>query len=201
MKQPTIRLRVLEKLAETALGAADFFEAFLRAGYGASMRGIDFEISKIRRERERYRARTAAQRQARQRYHQLVYFLKRDGLIAQEQVRRAEPKFLLTARGKRYLAAVRERLTGTALPTPEYPRASGDRLLIVTFDVPEKQRRKRDWLREVLKHLGLRMVQRSVWIGRTKMPRAFLDDLGRLRLSTFVEIFEVSKFGSLRHLM
>ena len=72
--------------------------------------------------------------------------------------------------------------------------------MIVVFDVPEKERRKRDWLRSVLKRLELKMVQKSVWIGKVKIPKELLDDLFNLKLLDYVEIFEVSKSGSLRQL-
>ena len=74
-------------------------------------------------------------------------------------------------------------------------------VIIVSFDVPERERRKRDWLRDALRNLGLRMVHKSVWIGKQKLPREFLADLARLRLTDFIEVFEVGKQGSLRHIV
>jgi hypothetical protein len=45
------------------------------------------------------------------------------------------------------------------------------------------------------------MVQKSVWVGKTKIPQDFLDDLFKLKLVDFVEIFEISRTGSLKHLI
>ena len=81
-----------------------------------------------------------------------------------------------------------------------YEKESSERVTIVIFDIPEKERRKRDWLRAVLKNLGLKMIQKSVWIGKVKIPEALIKDLKRLNLIECVEIFEVSRTGSLEHI-
>jgi len=67
----------------------------------------------------------------------------------------------------------------------------------VTFDIPEASRGKRAWIREVLKNFEFTMVQQSVWMGKIKIPRAFLDDLKNMGLLDRVVIFEVSKSGNL----
>ena len=45
------------------------------------------------------------------------------------------------------------------------------------------------------------MIQKSVWIGKVKIPKEFLDDLFKLRLIDYIEIFEISKAGSLKNLI
>ena len=70
--------------------------------------------------------------------------------------------------------------------------------LLVEYCVESK---KQDWLREVLKHLGLKMVQRSVWVGHWELPEEFLEDLRNLHIVDCVEIFEVGKSGTLKHLI
>ena len=74
------------------------------------------------------------------------------------------------------------------------------RLVIVAFDIPERVRRYRDWFRSVLENLGLTMIQKSVWMGKIKIPKALIDDLAELKLIDFVEIFEVGNEGSLTHI-
>lgn len=44
---------------------------------------------------------------------------------------------------------------------------------IVTFDIPEKKRTKRDLFRRKLKELGFGMIQESLWV----TPHAFEDDI------------------------
>ena len=73
--------------------------------------------------------------------------------------------------------------------------------MIFAFDVPEKEKRKRGWLRTVLRRLDFTMIQKSVWVGKSKIPQEFLEDIYRFKMVDFVEIFEVSKTGSLRHIV
>ena len=190
-------VNVLERISEGARSAGDFFAAFLTAGYGASVRGLEYQTSLIRRERERRSFERTQERQLRQRYHSFVYQLKRDGLII-EQGTGGEKRVRLTARGKTRLANLRERLTH-ALPARGYRAEASTQFTIVTFDIPERQRRKRDWLREVLVGLGFRSLQKSVLIGKVRLPAEFITDLKHLHMIDFVEIFAITKTGSIRH--
>ena len=54
--------------------------------------------------------------------------------------------------------------------------------------------------RSALTYLEFKMIQRSVWIGKSKIPDQFLKDLRAVGLIETVEIFEVGKSGSLRYL-
>lgn len=81
------------------------------------------------------------------------------------------------------------------------PKAeNGPTFIIVAFDIPEREKRKRNWLRQSLCRMGLSMVQKSVWIGRVKLPEDFIESLRHLKLADCVEIFEITKTGTLKHL-
>lgn len=129
----------------------------------------------------------------------MISKLKRDKLL-DEKIRNKKRLFSLTSKGRRKLFDLKMRLS-RKLPDVVYSKEKSQKFVTVAFDVPEKERRERDWLCFALKALGLSMIQKSVWVGKTKIPREFLNDLARLRLVDFVEIFEVSKAGSLRHII
>ncbi len=194
-------MKLLERLAETAVDAAEFFitfsAAFLTAGYGASPGKLEFEQQKFRRALQKYQAHAGAEERLRQRFYEMVHVLQRDGLVEKRSTGSIS-KFFLTAEGRRRLARLREQSRRSLPDATRYVSESGDHLMIVMFDIPETERRKRAWLRAVLKRLELRMVQKSVWIGKRQLPQMFLDDLRRLRLQSYVEIFSVSKTGTLR---
>lgn len=57
-----------------------------------------------------------------------------------------------------------ERLENLTLRTNSAPRSWDGRWRIVIFDVPEETRLARDHIRRLLKELGFRQLQRSVWI-------------------------------------
>jgi hypothetical protein len=44
------------------------------------------------------------------------------------------------------------------------------------------------------------MVQKSLWLGKVKIPEEFLVDIRKLSLLDYVEIFEITKTGSLKNL-
>lgn len=64
---------------------------------------------------------------------------------------------------------------------------------ILAFDIPEKNRRKRRWLREQLKIFGYELLQKSLWLGPGPLPNEFLERLEKLRIRKNVKIFTVSK--------
>lgn len=65
----------------------------------------------------------------------------------------------LSERGRALLA--QRLLEGCAL---DRPRRWDGRWRVLVFDVPEKKRRERDVLRAMLRRLGFRYLQRSVWV-------------------------------------
>jgi len=191
-------LSVLEKLAEAATEGSALFEAILTAGYGASMGKLDYKISLIKMERSKKRAQAELEWRSRRTYNSLLYKLKRDGFMESNN-KNGKKFFSITPRGKKKLDILLLRKT-QVLPRINYNVVPEEKnnLLIVAFDIPEKERRKRDWLRSSLRHLGLKMIQKSVWIGKIKLPDDFIKDIGVLNLAQFVHIFEVGKEGSLR---
>ena len=188
-------LKVLEIIADTAHGFIDVFDAVLSSGYGASYAKLQYEVSK----RENAREKMKRERQAWMNYRALLSKLKKDGII---EIRKAnEGKIIsLTKRGLAKLHALRKRKKD-ALPEIRSTIEKSNGVLIVAFDIPEKERRKRDWLREALGRFGFRMIQKSVWIGKVKIPKEFLDSLRDLQLIDCVEIFEISKTGTLKHII
>lgn len=79
----------------------------------------------------------------------------------------------------------------------DYKKESDDKLKIVIFDIPEKERDKRAWLRAVLASLDFSMIQQSVWMGKNKIPEQFLYDLKKYEMLSYVQIFEISKKGTI----
>ena len=71
--------------------------------------------------------------------------------------------------------------------------------VIIVFDIPESKKLYRAWLREALKTLEFTFLQRSVWIGNTKIPASFLHHLRDLGIAQYVEIIELSGKGTFSH--
>ncbi len=81
-----------------------------------------------------------------------------------------------------------------------YDIESDGKLKIIAYDIPEKERSKRLWLREVLKMMNFKMLQKSLAVGKSKIPENFLEDLRKRRMLSYVHIFEVTKTGTIKEL-
>jgi DNA-binding transcriptional regulator PaaX len=189
--------KILEAIGDSVVEIGDIFLAILSAGYGASHRTIDFERSKLQRGRERLYFRKEQEKILRKRYSSLLFKLKRDHLI-QEEEQNGKRFFRSTLTGKNKLRALKN-----TLPTPHYKEDKGrsNSVTIISFDIPELERRKRFWLRSALKQLGFQLIQKSVWMGKVNIPKEFLDDLRTLKIINYLEIFTINKSGSLREIL
>src|SRR3989344_3964230 len=79
----------------------------------------------------------------------------------------------------------------------ELPPEDGKARLFI-FDIPERDRKKRLWLRLELVSYGYRLLQKSVWIGYRPLPEDFLNDLEDLNLRSHIHIFSVHHKGTLK---
>lgn len=199
-------LQILESIGAATIDILDLFAAFLTAGYGASRRKIEYEASKRQKQRwqnqikkEKECKKKLTEKQQRQRFYEMIYRLKRDGLIKKSM--QDDKAFIqLTIKGLKHIEILKDRKENS-LPNVNYSNNKGGQFIIITFDIPETERRKRNWLRSVLKNLGFQFVQKSVWIGKVKIPIDFLNKLKELNLTNFVEIFEISKTGTLKQII
>jgi len=49
--------------------------------------------------------------------------------------------------------------------------------LLVMYDIPHTKKKERDWFRRQLKNFDFIMIQKSVWVGPSPLPKDFLDYL------------------------
>lgn len=65
--------------------------------------------------------------------------------------------------------------------------------LIVMFDVPEPKKAEREWLRWHLKKFNYFMIQKSVWVGPSPLPKDFLDYVKEIGLKESLKTFKLAK--------
>ena len=117
-------------------------------------------------------------------FSSIISKLKKDGLI---ESKGSKKRFLwsITKKGKKYL----ER-------KDTLPKHDGITRIVI-FDIPERERKKRRWLRENLLELEYRQLQKSVWIGDAPLSEKFYKDSDILSLREYVYIFTVLGKGTL----
>ncbi|MFA5095371.1 MAG: CRISPR-associated endonuclease Cas2 [Candidatus Paceibacterota bacterium] len=65
--------------------------------------------------------------------------------------------------------------------------------LILMYDIPEQQKKERDWLRRHLIKFGYIMIQKSVWVGPSPLPKDFLDYLKEIKIGDNFKTFKLAK--------
>lgn len=187
-----ILLKALELLRDGAMTQADFFSAVLVAGYGASSSRIEYEYQKRKRISEAKKFQADIIKERKRRLAVFVSKMKHDGLIKEFN----DDKFVISGKGREKISKLKDNL-----PARYYENKSNQsNPVIISFDIPERLRRKRNWLREVIRNLGFKMIHQSVWVGKVKIPKNFITDMEDLKILEFIEIFEIKKTGSLNKL-
>lgn len=64
--------------------------------------------------------------------------------------------------------------------------------LLVLFDIPEDRRGKRNWFRYQLRKFEYEMLQRSVWVGPSPLPKEFMRYLTHIHLDKCVKTFKLT---------
>lgn len=65
--------------------------------------------------------------------------------------------------------------------------------LIVMYDIPHNLKIERDWFRRHLIKFGYVMIQKSVWVGPSPSPKAFLDYLKEIKIGDNFKTFKLAK--------
>jgi hypothetical protein len=65
--------------------------------------------------------------------------------------------------------------------------------LLLIYDIPEGKKKERDWFRRQLKNFDFVMIQRSVWVGPSPLPKEFLNYLRRIGLEKEFKTFKLAK--------
>jgi DNA-binding transcriptional regulator PaaX len=110
--------------------------------------------------------------------------LKKKGLISKEK-----ETWKITRLGKEMLMHKNNALLSFI---PEKPNKKQKKTTIIVFDIPEKKRKYRDWLRYELIGLGFEFVQQSVWFGPT-LPQEFVVYLEKVKLIKYTRFFKVKE--------
>lgn len=115
-------------------------------------------------------------------YSKQDYYLGVSRLARRGSIEKKDEGFVLTAKGKREYEKPYRLMRKITKPNKK---------IIVIFDVPEKKKKIREWLRFQLKWWDFKMVQKSVWVGHGPLPTEFKKRLKNLGIEKSVLIFGI----------
>lgn len=65
--------------------------------------------------------------------------------------------------------------------------------LVVMYDIPHEKKVERDWFRRQLKKFDYIMIQKSVWVGPSPLPKDFMDYVKLIGLKNKLKTFRLAK--------
>lgn len=188
--------KILDILKEGAEDTSFIINAMLQSRPESYRRFRTSLLGRPKRPREEF-DRLEVQKEN-QKFYSTLNHLKRTGFIKQRK--NVDGKiWSITKAGLSKLNILKKTVTNSKKEI-KYKKGVPGELIIVAFDIPERFRGCRRWLREVLKFLGFSMVQQSVWVGNCKIPEEFISDLEKRKILKCVDIFEVGNKGTLERL-
>jgi len=123
-------------------------------------------------------------------FSSLLHRLKKDGLVSKTG-RGINSRWSITLVGKNKLKHYKNLIE--PLKPDGIPR-------LVMYDIPESDRRKRDWIRSELVASGYDQLQKSVWLGYSPLSENFIKSIKDFGLINRVQIVSISKKGTLSEL-
>ena len=123
-------------------------------------------------------------------YHSFLKRLQKEGLVSVEGVHKSR-FWGLTNKGRSELRQMKKQVrfnTEAIIPGG---------VTMISYDIPEKIRRERDSVREILKMFNFIQVHKSLWYANVTVTKKFVDYLREKKILDYVHIFEVSKHGTL----
>lgn len=195
-KKITFTEKVLEFLQVGVEATGDFLE-MLTLSSGEFQREYKRFLGRGPRP---YRNDLAEWYRRRKTYRTMLARLKRQGLIEKKEYG-GRSVWKTTSKGADRLQQMRERRCNPfSLASARFASRGERQWTIVIFDIPEREKGKRRWLREALKSLQFAFLQRSVWIGKNGVPEEFMDAIEERKLLRYIHILTVKKGGTLEHI-
>jgi len=179
-------IRLLEIIESGAATTAEIF-SFFACGYQESYGRLRQNIF--------CPTRPLPDRTKKQRLYSLLNVLKRQGFITRSSVSSKKPVWKISAKGLKRIGSLKK---AELLHKIKCSKKEPGKLKILIFDIPERYRTKRAWLRSVLKALGFSLLQQSVWIGKNKFPEWLIKEMENFNIMRYIHILEITKRGTIK---
>ncbi len=185
-------LEILQIQAETTVNLFDIFTSIYAESYRKARKTLNCGSPQFKTD-------WAFEYRRGQQFYSFLNKLKNQGLIEKNKTDEKKSIWKITKKGLEKLNLIKEKKLFSK-QTVNYKKESDNKIKIVIFDVPEKERYKRTWLRATLVFLNFALLQESVWVGKNKIPEQFIYDLREREMLPYIQIFEISKKGTISQL-
>ncbi|MBI4652769.1 hypothetical protein HY750_00755 [Candidatus Kuenenbacteria bacterium] len=135
------------------------------------------EFFKLKRDYERQKER--------QRFSQLIYYLKKKGYIKIKNLKQKQGA-LLTKRGI-------DRVLKIKFKTFEKKKRSDGKWQMIIFDIPEEKRNLRNLLRQNLQILEYKILQKSIWVSPYDVLKETEEIIRKYSLDSYVKLFLIEE--------
>lgn len=112
------------------------------------------------------------------------YSLCNDGYLKVE-----DKNLILTKKGRSYL---KDLILDEKIFENSFPKDSPKDMLLM-YDIPEDKKSEREWLRRHLVKFNYIMIQRSVWVGPSPLPKDFVSYIKKIGLRDNLKTFKLAK--------
>ncbi|MBI3459061.1 hypothetical protein HY061_02255 [Candidatus Azambacteria bacterium] len=191
MTKGSMLLKILTTISDQTVDFLAILESLVLVRHGDSLGKMQYEHYQRQEKRLSERLTRDSQKESKRRLQRYISKLKQDGLIELTK----ENQISLTSRGFDKIEELKSRPYNQGFQIEE-----SSQVIIISFDIPEKYRKNRNWLRGVLKFLNFEMVHQSTWVGKIKIPEKLLEQLEKMEILKYIKIFEVTKTGTLKEL-
>ncbi len=97
--------------------------------------------------------------------------------------------YFITTKGVEYLEEGSDELeTFSSCNNKNLPKN-----LMVIYDIPQGRRKERDWFRGHLKKFHFIMIQKSVWVGPSPLPKEFIEYVKEIELGDNFKTFKLER--------
>ena len=117
-------------------------------------------------------------------FRAVVNRLRRSGYITNE-----DEMWILTELGINY---IKKKLSSFKQFESPFKKDNKKNLLL-TFDIPESNKAEREWFRWHLKKFDYILIQKSVWVGPSPLPKDFLKYLKEIKLDKCIKTYKLSR--------
>ena len=110
-------------------------------------------------------------------------------LVKKGLIRIGADGIMIQPKGRVFVEKKVERLHYFNSPFPK----NTSKNLLVLFDIPEDRKIEREWFRKQLREFGYEMIQKSVWLGPSPLPKEFVAYVRSIGLKECIKTFHLAR--------